>query len=105
MAKQTLPAIKSAVAALSLADIRDLQAYITDLMLERMEEEWEPPVNENTVETVKTATGCLQLQLVKCGKAGCKCEGGKLHGPYWYSYTRVDGKLKKKYHGKARPAA
>jgi len=105
MAKQTLPAIKAAVAALSLADIRDLQAYITDLMLERMEEEWTPPQDENTVEAVKVGKVSYLLQKVKCGNKTCKCAKGDLHGPYWYGYQRQEGKVTKKYFGKARPAA
>ncbi len=27
-----------------------------------------------------------RLQYRKCGKAGCKCNTGEGHGPYWYSY-------------------
>lgn len=41
-----------------------------------------------------------RAEYVKCGKKGCKsCP----HGPYWYGYTRVSGKLKKKYYGKLDP--
>lgn len=28
---------------------------------------------------------------------------GELHSPYWYSYTRVHGKVKSQYVGKKRP--
>ena len=43
-----------------------------------------------------------QLERVRCGKVGCKCggEAGELHGPYWYAYWRVEGKLKSCYVGK-----
>lgn len=43
-----------------------------------------------------------QLERVRCGKVGCKCSGevGELHGPYWYAYWRVEGKLKSRYVGK-----
>ena len=43
-----------------------------------------------------------QLERVRCGKVGCKCggEAGELHGPYWYAYWRVEGKLKSRYVGK-----
>lgn len=40
-------------------------------------------------------------ELVRCGKNTCRCSTeGKLHGPYWYSYQRVNGKLKSRYVGK-----
>ena len=43
-------------------------------------------------------------ELVKCGDKSCRCaKGGPLHGPYWYRYWRVDGKLKKRYVGKKPP--
>ena len=29
---------------------------------------------------------------------------GELHGPYWYSYWKKDGKTKSKYVGKSRPS-
>jgi hypothetical protein len=37
---------------------------------------------------------------VKCGKPGCKCASGALHGPYWYEFWREGGKVRKRYHGK-----
>lgn len=105
MAKQTLPAIKASIAALSLADIKNLQAYVTDLWLERLDDEWEPPQDENTIEVVKVGKVSYLCQKVKCGKKSCKCAKGDLHGPYWYGYQRQEGKVTKKYFGKARPAA
>jgi hypothetical protein len=46
----------------------------------------------------KTAI-CQQFR--KCGKAHCKCNAGQLHGPYFYYFYRVNGKLKKSYIRKA----
>ncbi|HST21832.1 MAG TPA: DUF6788 family protein [Blastocatellia bacterium] len=43
-------------------------------------------------------------QFKKCGKAGCKCNAGALHGPYFYFFYREDGKLKKSYIRKANAA-
>lgn len=41
-----------------------------------------------------------RCQYIRCGKANCKaCP----HGPYWYSFYRVNGKMKSEYHGKADP--
>jgi hypothetical protein len=43
-------------------------------------------------------------QFEKCGKAGCKCNAGALHGPYFFFFYREDGKLKKSYIRKADAA-
>ncbi len=41
-----------------------------------------------------------QLEKVRCGKPNCeKCP----HGPYWYGYKRVSGKLVSFYVGKELP--
>lgn len=37
----------------------------------------------------------------KCGKSGCKCAHGELHGPYWYRRNRQSGKVE--YVGKELP--
>jgi hypothetical protein len=44
-----------------------------------------------------------RLQGVRCGKEGCKCAAGELHGPYWYAYWSVQGKTKSQYVGKKLP--
>jgi hypothetical protein len=36
-------------------------------------------------------------QMVRCGKSTCKCANGELHGPYYYSFSRRNGSLKKRY--------
>lgn len=41
-----------------------------------------------------------RLESVRCGKKGCKCADGKLHGPYWYAYWLENGKTKSQYVGK-----
>jgi hypothetical protein len=55
-------------------------------------------VEERTLEN-KT----YRLEGIRCGKEICKCARGKLHGPYWYSYTRVEGRVKSQYIGKTLP--
>jgi len=42
----------------------------------------------------------LRCEWIKCGKPSC---GSCPHGPYWYGYFRIDGKLRKKYYGKNPP--
>ena len=46
--------------------------------------------------------GSYVLQKVKCGKPSCRCArpGGELHGPYWYLFTKKDGKTRSKFLGK-----
>ena len=49
--------------------------------------------------------GSYVRQEVRCGDSKCHCmTGGKLHGPYWYLFTKKDGKERSKYIGKNLPA-
>lgn len=41
--------------------------------------------------------GSVHAQWVACGKPGCRCTRGKLHGPYFYRFWREDGTLNKAY--------
>jgi hypothetical protein len=45
----------------------------------------------------KERPGAICAQMVRCGKASCKCVGGALHGPYYYHFFRVKGVLIKRY--------
>ena len=81
-----------------------IDAKITELEDRLIMEEFGP--RKDVMET-KTARGggSYVLQWVKCGKATCRCaKGGKLHGPYWYHYTKKNGKTICKYVGKKLPA-
>jgi hypothetical protein len=49
----------------------------------------------------KTLPAAICTQYVRCGKPGCKCARGELHGPYFYRFWREGGKLKKVYIKKA----
>ena len=42
-------------------------------------------------------SGAVVAQYVRCGKPSCRCARGELHGPYWYLFRRVGGRLKKTY--------
>jgi hypothetical protein len=49
--------------------------------------------------------GCTyQHELIRCGKAACRCARGKAHGPYWYDYARHEGKTRSWYVGKSLDA-
>jgi hypothetical protein len=40
----------------------------------------------------------IYRQFVRCGKGGCRCEGGRLQGPYYYKFWRDEGgKQRKSY--------
>src|SRR3989442_15871886 len=39
-----------------------------------------------------TLRGALHRQMRRCGKAGCRCADGELHGPYIYISVRIDGR-------------
>jgi hypothetical protein len=45
----------------------------------------------------ETLPGAVCAQWVKCGKPGCKCARGELHGPYYYRFWREGGRLRKAY--------
>lgn len=47
----------------------------------------------------------FQQEYTRCHNERCSncANGGEGHGPYWYGYTSIDGKTKKKYFGKKRP--
>lgn len=42
-------------------------------------------------------------EMVRCGKENCKCNDGKLHGPYYYAYWSEKGVTKSQYIGKKPP--
>lgn len=41
--------------------------------------------------------GYVISQMVKCGKQGCKCSRGELHGPYFYHLTWHGNGYEKSY--------
>lgn len=45
----------------------------------------------------KTLVGVVCQQWVRCGRANCRCQYGKLHGPYFYRFWRQAGRLRKAY--------
>jgi hypothetical protein len=44
-----------------------------------------------------TLRGALQRQMRRCGKAGCRCAEGELHGPYIYVSVRTGGRSRLLY--------
>ena len=41
--------------------------------------------------------GEICAQFIRCGKAGCRCQAGHLHGPYHYRIWREGGRVRKVY--------
>jgi hypothetical protein len=44
-----------------------------------------------------TLQGSLQTQGRRCGKPGCRCAAGELHGPYVYLAVRSSGQTRLLY--------
>lgn len=45
----------------------------------------------------KMGSAAVCPQWVRCGKPGCRCARGDLHGPYYYLFWRAGGRLRKRY--------
>lgn len=41
--------------------------------------------------------GAICAQFKRCGKPGCKCSRGELHGPYFYRFIWHRGRMVKVY--------
>jgi len=44
-----------------------------------------------------TLRGALQRQMRRCGKTGCRCVDGELHGPYLYLAVRTGARSRLVY--------
>ncbi len=45
----------------------------------------------------KMLPGAVCQQWKRCGRHGCRCMTGALHGPYYYRFWREGGRLRKAY--------
>ena len=86
--------VKRAVSALNFQQLVKLDAWLHSLM----ETAGRASGRKSTEHTVGHKT--YRSEMVRCGKKGCKCSRGELHGPYWYAYWSVGGKTKSEYIGK-----
>jgi len=81
-----------------------IDARISELESLLLAEEVKGKENVADIMPAKNGGGSYVLQYTKCGKPTCRCaKGGKLHGPYWYFYTKKGGKTTCKYIGKNLP--
>jgi len=54
---------------------------------------------------LKNGQGAICFSRIRCGKPGCRCARGKLHGPYAYRFYRDrQGRLHRQYIPKDRVA-
>ena len=97
--------IKQAVRRLSLGQLRRLDEWLHELInkAEESERTQHAPSHNYVVEERTGENKTYRLESVRCGKEKCKCTRGGLHGPYWYSYARVKGRIKSQYIGKKLP--
>jgi hypothetical protein len=103
----TVTEIKYAIRRLSLGQLRKLDEWLHGLIkaaedANRIEKS---SPRKQTVAEQTLGNKTYRLESVRCGKENCKCARGKLHGPYWYSYTRVKDKVTSQYVGKRLPRA
>lgn len=101
----SLTLIKKAARGLTLLQLRKLEGWLQGRILEAeaRERKEKQSTGRQVVEERTIDNKTYRLEWVRCGKEKCKCTRGELHGPYWYSYTRVKGKVKSQYIGKQLP--
>src|SRR5438270_401556 len=94
--------IKHAVRLLTLSQLRKLDEWLHELIgrAEETERVEDSSLRKQTVSEKAFDNKTYRLESIRCGKEKCRCMRGKLHGPYWYSYTRVKDKVISQYIGK-----
>lgn len=92
--------LKNAMRRLSLSQLRKLDEWLHELIrkAEEVAHAEQPSTDKQTLDH-----RTYRQESIRCGKENCKCARGKLHGPYWYSYTRVKDKVRSQYIGKRLP--
>jgi len=72
-------------------DISKVRKKIRELSLDRFK------IEMNMLRVLsrkKMLSGSVVKKYKACGKAGCKCTRGELHGPFYYLTFKVDKKTK-----------
>jgi hypothetical protein len=97
--------LKHAVRRLSVSQLRKLDGWLHELIskTEEAERVKVAPTRKHPVAAQALDNKTYRLESIRCGKEKCKCSQGKLHGPYWYSYTRAKDKVTSQYIGKKLP--
>jgi len=96
--------IQRRILKLTPQEMEALSAWLKVALKESQQEEAlrQVPLKKGreVVETRSAGKVTYRRELVKCGKKKCKCNKGKLHGPYWYTYSWNGKKLSSTYLGK-----
>ncbi len=97
--------LKYALRRLSLGQLRKLDEWLHELIsnTEEAERAEKSSSRKRAVAEQTFDDRTYRLESIRCGNEKCKCARGKLHGPYWYSYSRVKGKVTSHYIGKNLP--
>ena len=90
--------VKRAVSALNIQQLVKLDAWLHSLL-----ETVELIGSHKPTERV-AGHKTYRRELVRCGKKGCKCADGQLHGPYWYAYWTEGSRTRSQYIGKKLPS-
>jgi hypothetical protein len=56
-----------------------------------------PGMAQNEIHQTLPKSCAVCVQWKRCGRAGCRCTYGLLHGPYYCLFWRIDGRLRKRY--------
>ena len=100
----SLRQIKQAARALSLVKLKKLDEWLHAQI--RALEETDQRAAERRREVIKERVidrKTYRRVGVRCGKEGCKCADGELHGHYWYAWWSEGGRTKSQYVGKRLP--
>jgi hypothetical protein len=97
--------IKYAIRRLPLSKLVTLNVWLQELIRKAKEVERKDKslLHKQTVAEKILDNKTYRLEKIRCGKQKCKCISGQLHGPYWYSYIRVNDRIKSQYIGKKLP--
>lgn len=98
-----LTQLKQTIRRLRPEQRRRLSEWLREQLLRDEEPARPSPPRREVVEERESKNLTYRLEKVRCGKKGCKCADGELHGPYWYAYWSEGGKTKSRYVGK-KPA-
>ncbi len=51
----------------------------------------------NPLPKIAVLAGSLHLEWKRCGRPNCRCQAGRLHGPYYARHWREHGRQQKAY--------
>jgi hypothetical protein len=99
-----LTQLKQFIKQLSPEKREKLSNWLQDLItIDQNEQERSASQKRTMIEERKLRRRTYRKEMVRCGKESCRCNNGKLHGPYWYSYWSEQGITKSEYIGKKLP--